>query len=107
MALALGTALLAVWGCQGTAPCQQDGFCVDCTALCQRMVACGVAYGAELPANDSPQTRCEFECMRSDTMTPERARCITDTDTSNRQACQREIVGCLGVDAGAVPQTAN
>jgi hypothetical protein len=91
VALAMG---LAAWGCEGT-------------ALCSRMVECGVAYGASLPVNDSPQTRCEVECMRSDTMTPERARCITGADTTNRQACQREIVGCLGVDAGAVPQTSN
>jgi hypothetical protein len=96
--------LLALVGCDAaTRTCSNAGLCVDCSSVCTKMVTCRVGFesGATFGAQDE-QSRCERGCATSDTITPERARCIDAVDTTNVNRCHREIVGCLGVDAGNI-----
>ena len=101
--LALASGFSAV-ACNGaTRACSNAGLCVDCTAVCEKMVACRVGFegGLSLGAQDE-QTRCERGCATTDTITAERARCIEAVDATNVNRCHREVVGCLGVDAGNI-----
>lgn len=103
-ACALALCVLAAACPSGAADnCQQDGTCVDCTAVCTRMQSCRVDYGQRAPpvGGDTQQARCEYECMTSDTISPQRQDCILAADPQDVAACQSHVVNCLGVDGGS------
>lgn len=105
IAAALSCACQDPGGTLGTA-CRASGRCVDCHAVCQRMVECEVSYavgGEPLPVvedTDSKQGQCERGCVTTDAISPQRASCILDVDSSDPGKCQQQILVCLGVDGG-------
>lgn len=101
----LGLLGCTLWCCNPATTCQHAGLCVDCNAVCTKMVDCHVSFaagdGPVLGAND-PHGKCVRGCFSSDTITPERAQCIHDVDSANRDRCQKRVLGCLGADAGSL-----
>ncbi|MEW5855730.1 MAG: hypothetical protein AB2A00_43550 [Myxococcota bacterium] len=109
LAVVLGLSLAAA--CQDSAAgaaCRSTGACVDCTSVCHRMIQCRVSYAAaETPVpiseDSSDQERCEQSCFTTDTITPERERCILATNPAQTERCQKQVLACLGVDGGPSP----
>jgi hypothetical protein len=95
---------LSSWACNPAQTCHKAGVCVDCQAACERMVQCHVSFTSSnaLFGSEDPQAQCERGCLTTDTMTPERERCILAVDPGNSERCQKQVIGCLGADAGPV-----
>ena len=85
--------------------CESVNLCVDCRTTCQRMLQCQVSFAdpnAGLPglAASDDETQCERGCATTDTITPTRERCIKSTNPAVPEQCHKDILACLGVDAG-------
>lgn len=81
---------------------------VDCTALCQRTIACEVSFQ---PEDDPTEEKvasgertelesCAIGCEESPLVTVESATCIDALDVRDANVCQAEVLQCLGVEEG-------
>ena len=77
---------------------------VDCEKLCARTLACEVTFaapddpdGEKLASGErTDEEACAIGCEESTYVTVDGARCVDGVDTSDPEACQPEVLDCLG-----------
>ena len=94
--LGLGGSLVAL----STAACSP----VDCDAVCDRTLACGVSFdapddpdGARIRSGERSEAEsCVLGCQTSPLVDHEAARCIADVRPGDAEVCEDQVAACLG-----------